>query len=224
MKPTIAVLGGTGQEGRGLALRWAHAGYPVIIGSRDAERAKAAAIAMLQQVPASSVTGADNRSAVARCEIAVLTVPYAAHRPTLESVKDALQGKLLIDVTVPLMPPKVARVQLPPEDSAAVAAQALLGPGVRVVSAFQNVSAHLLETLGAPVDCDVLVCGDDKDARSVAVELAHAAGMRGIHGGVLANSTAAEALTSVLIFINGRYKIKTSGIRFTGIPDEPEAS
>jgi 8-hydroxy-5-deazaflavin:NADPH oxidoreductase len=223
MKPTIAVLGGTGQEGKGLALRWAHAGYPVIIGSRDAERAMASAAAMLQQIPGSAVTGADNRSAVQRCEIAVLTVPYAAHRSTLESVKNVLQGKLLIDVTVPLVPPKVARVQLPPEDSAAMAAQALLGPGVRVVSAFQNVSAHLLETLGASVDCDVLVCGDDKDARGVAVELARAAGMRGIHGGALANSTAAEALTSVLIFINGRYKIKTSGIRFTGIPDEPEA-
>jgi 8-hydroxy-5-deazaflavin:NADPH oxidoreductase len=223
MKSTIAVLGGTGQEGRGLALRWAYAGYPVIIGSRDAERAKATASAMLQHVPAANLSGADNRSAVERCNIAVLTVPYAAHRSTLESVKDMLQGKVLVDVTVPLIPPKVARVQLPPEDSAAMAAQALLGPGVKVVSAFQNVSAHLLETIGAPVDCDVLVCGDDKDARGIAVDLARAAGMRGIHGGALANSVAAEALTSVLIFINGRYKIKTSGIRFTGIPDDAAA-
>ena len=122
------------------------------------------------------------------------------------------------------MPPKVARVQLPPETSAAMAAQVFLGPEVRVVSAFQNVSAHLLETVGSPVDCDVLVCGDDKEARNVVVALAGAAGMRGIHGGVLANSVAAEALTSVLIFINGRYKTKAAGIRFTGIADVPSST
>jgi len=154
----------------------------------------------------------------------VLTVPYVAHRATLEAVRDALSGKILVDVTVPLLPPKVSRVQLPPEDSAAVAAQAILGPDVKVVSAFQNVSAHFLETVEGLVDCDVLVCGDDKDARESVVALARAAGMRGIHGGVLANSTAAEALTSVLIFLNGRYKIKSSGIRFTGIPDDPAAT
>jgi len=118
----------------------------------------------------------------------------------------------------------VSRVQLPPEDSAAVAAQAILGPDVKVVSAFQNVSAHFLETVEGFVDCDVLVCGDDKDARESVVALARAAGMRGVHGGVLANSTAAEALTSVLIFLNGRYKIKSSGIRFTGIPDDSTAT
>jgi len=220
MKPTICVLGGTGQEGKGLALRWAHAGYPVIIGSRDASRAQATAAAIRSTGVGGPVTGLGNRAAAEGCDIAVLTVPYAAHRLTLESVKDAVSGKILIDVTVPLMPPKVARVQLPPEDSAAVAAQELLGPDVKVVSAFQNVSAHLLEHLGTTIDCDVLICGDDKDARHVVLELARAAGMRGIHGGSLANSTAAEALTSVLIFINGRYKVNASGIRFTGIPDD----
>jgi NADPH-dependent F420 reductase len=221
MQPTIGVLGGTGSEGKGLAVRWAHAGYPVVIGSRDAERARAAAAEIAARLPKASITGGDNRAAAEQCDIAVLTVPYAAHRATLESVKPALGGKILVDVTVPLMPPRVARVQLPPEDSAAVAAQALLGPEVRVISAFQNVSAHLLEALDGSVDCDVLICGDDKDARETVAALARAAGMRGIHGGSLANSVAAEALTSVLIFINGRYKIKTSGIRFTGIPDEP---
>jgi 8-hydroxy-5-deazaflavin:NADPH oxidoreductase len=223
MKPTIAVLGGTGQEGSGLALRWAHAGYPVVIGSRDAPRAEAKAAEIRQRLSGGSVEGCDNRRAAERGEIVVLTVPYAAHRPTLETVKDVLAGKLLVDVTVPLMPPQVARVQLPPEGSAAVAAQRLLGAGVKVVSAFQNVSSHLLEDLAASVDCDVLVCGDDKEARAAVVALAEAAGMRGIHGGALANSAAAEALTSVLIFINRRYGLKSSGIRFTGLPEDAEA-
>ncbi len=224
MKATIAVLGGTGHEGKGLALRWAAAGHPVIIGSRDARRAHGAAEALVQQMPGSSVTGSDNPTAAERCDIAVLTVPYAAHRETLAGVRHALRHKILVDVTVPLVPPKLARVQLPPETSAAMAAQALLGPEVRVVSAFQNVSAHLLESAGTPVDCDVLVCGDDKEAREIIVALAGAAGMRGIHGGVLANSVAAEALTSVLIFINGRYKTRAAGIRFTGIPDDPSSA
>jgi 8-hydroxy-5-deazaflavin:NADPH oxidoreductase len=223
MKPTIAVLGGTGQEGSGLALRWAHAGYPVVIGSRDAPRAEAKAAEIRERLGGGSVEGCDNRRAAERGEIVVLTVPYAAHRPTLEAVKDALAGKLLVDVTVPLMPPQVARVQLPPEGSAAVAAQRLLGAAVKVVSAFQNVSSHLLEDLAATVDCDVLVCGDDKEARAAVVALAAAAGMRGIHGGALANSAAAEALTSVLIFINRRYGLKSSGIRFTGLPEDAEA-
>jgi NADPH-dependent F420 reductase len=220
MKPTIAVLGGTGQEGRGLALRWAHAGYPVVIGSREAPRAAAMAGDIRRRIGGGSIEGCDNRRAAERGDIVVLTVPYAAHRATLESVKDALAGKILVDVTVPLVPPHVARVQLPPEDSAAVAAQRLLGPTVKVVSAFQNVSAHLIETPAMPVDCDVLICGDDKEARAAVVALAQAAGMRGIHGGALANSVAAEALTSVLIFINRRYGLKTSGIRFTGLPEE----
>jgi 8-hydroxy-5-deazaflavin:NADPH oxidoreductase len=223
MKPTIAVLGGTGQEGSGLALRWAHAGYPVVIGSRDAPRAEAKAAEIRERLGGGAVEGGDNRRAAERGEIVVLTVPYAAHRATLEQVKDALAGKLLVDVTVPLMPPQVARVQLPPEGSAAVAAQRLLGAAVKVVSAFQNVSAHLLEDVAATVDCDVLVCGDDKEARAAVVALAEAAGMRGIHGGALANSAAAEALTSVLIFINRRYGLKSSGIRFTGLPDDAEA-
>jgi len=223
MKPTIAVLGGTGQEGRGLALRWSHAGYPVVLGSRDSARAGAAAAEIRRRVAGASVEGCDNGAAAARGAIVVLTVPYAAHRATLEAAKSALAGKILVDVTVPLMPPQVARVQLPPEGSAAVATQRLLGAEVKVVSAFQNVSAHLLEDPTAPVDCDVLVCGDDKDARAEVVALAQAAGMRGIHGGALANSAAAEALTSVLIYINRRYGLKTSGIRFTGLPEEVEA-
>ena len=154
---------------------------------------------------------------MAAAEICVLTVPFAAQMPTAADLKDRLQGKILIDVTVPLVPPKVARVQLPPTDSCVVALQAMLGTGVRVVSAFQNVSAHKLKDLQARIDCDVLVTGDDKDARRVAIELAQAAGLRGIDAGPLANSVVAESLTSVLIHINRTYKIPDAGIRITGL-------
>ena len=215
----LAVLGGTGQQGGALALRWARAGHEVVIGSREAARAEAKARDIIARVPGARVSGRDMAGAAAAAEIVVLSVPYAVHAATLAAIKDAVQGKIVIDVTVPLTPPRVARVQLPPEGSAAVAAQAALGPGVKLVSAFQNVAAHLLEADG-PVDCDVLVCGDDKESREEVVALARAAGMRAFHAGSLANSAAAEALTSVLIFMNGRYRT-TAGIRLTGLPDEP---
>ncbi|MEL0113767.1 MAG: hypothetical protein VW835_18690, partial [Rickettsiales bacterium] len=152
----------------------------------------------------------------------VLTVPYAAQRPTLEALRDALQGKILIDVTVPLVPPKVMRVQMPPEGSAAKIAQDLLGDGVRVVSAFQNVSAEHLADREHAIDCDVLIAGDDPAARAEAVALADAAGLRGIEAGPLDNAAAAEALTSLLIWMNRRYKSPGTGIRITGIPEESD--
>jgi 8-hydroxy-5-deazaflavin:NADPH oxidoreductase len=216
---TLAVLGGTGQQGGALALRWARAGYPIVIGSRAAARAAAKADELRALVPGAAISGLDMAGAAREGEIVVLSVPYAAHGATLEAVKDCVQGKIVVDVTVPLVPPRVARVQLPPEGAAAVAAQLALGPGVRVVSAFQNVAAHLLEGAGE-IPCDVLVCGDDKDARAAIVTLARAGGMRAFHAGALANSAASEALTSVLIFLNGRYHT-TSGIRLTGLPDDP---
>ncbi len=218
-KATVAVLGGSGAEGSGLALRIAHAGHPVIIGSRDAARAAQAAREIAGQSNGARVSGTDNLSAARQADLAILTVPWSAQLSTLESVKDALSGKILVDVTVPLVPPKVNKVQLPPEQSAAVAAQNLLGDKVRVVSAFQNVSAHQLRHLDREVNCDVLVCGDDKDAREMVVQLAKDAGMRAFHAGSLANSAASEALTSVLIFLNQRYKSPGSGIRITGLPD-----
>ena len=215
----VAVLGGTGQQGGALALRWARAGHEVVIGSREAARAEAKARDIVARVPGARVSGSDLAGAAAAAQIVVLSVPYAVHAATLAAIRDAVQGKLVVDVTVPLTPPRVARVQLPPEGSAAVAAQMALGANVKVVSAFQNVAAHLLEADG-PVECDVLVCGDDKDARAEVVALARAAGMRAYHAGSLANSAASEALTSVLIFLNGRYRT-TAGIRLTGLPDEP---
>ncbi|HUH36410.1 MAG TPA: NADPH-dependent F420 reductase [Spongiibacteraceae bacterium] len=221
--PTLAILGGTGDLGTGLARRWAQAGYAVVIGSRTLDKAQAA-VEDLQKVMAERGAGAvnvramDNLAAAQAADIVVITVPFSHQAATLTLVRDALQGKILIDVTVPLVPPKVARVQLPEQGSAGQIAQALLGEGVQVVSAFQNVAAHHLQE-GNNLDCDVLVCGDSKDARSAVITLVEAAGMRGFHAGSIANSAAAEALTSVLIFINKQYKCH-AGIRITGLPDE----
>jgi 8-hydroxy-5-deazaflavin:NADPH oxidoreductase len=182
------------------------------------ERAQATAAEINGRIGAERASGADNLAAAQAGEIAVLAVPYAAQLATLTEVKAALAGKILIDVTVPLMPPQVGRVQLPDGGSAAVKAQAMLGEGVRVVSAFQNVSAEHLKVLGHAIDCDVLVCGDDREARTTVIALARDAGMRAFHAGPLCNSAVAEALTSVLITINRQYKIKDSGIRITGLP------
>jgi NADPH-dependent F420 reductase len=218
-RQTIAVLGGTGHEGAGLAARWAKAGYRVVIGSRDADRAAQAA-ADLAQASGGDVSGAANRDAAAAGDIVVLAVPYAGQRALAQEVRGQIEGKILIDVTVPLVPPKVARVQLPEGGSAVEALQRELGEGVKVVSAFQNVSAHQLSALDQPVDCDVLVAGDDIEARETVCQLAKAIGITAWHAGPLANSAAAEALTSVLIAINKRYKVANgAGIRITGIPD-----
>jgi NADPH-dependent F420 reductase len=217
---TIAILGGTGQEGSGLALRWAKAGHRVILGSRDAQKAAAAASAMKGALGAANVSGRSNRDAALAADIVVLTVPFAAQRSMVEEVREALNGKILIDTTVPLMPPKVARVQLPSDGSAVAAIQKLLGESVRVVSAFQNVSAHHLKDLSHNVDCDVLICGDDPAAREIVVGLAADIGLRGIHAGPIVNSVAAEALTSILIAMNMRYKVPGTGIRITGLPAE----
>ena len=215
----IAVLGGTGKEGSGLAYRWALKGHAVMLGSRDAAKAIVAASELNALLGGkATVQGAANVHAASGAEIIVLAVPYAAQKPTALDVKDALNGKILIDVTVPLAPPKVDRVQLPNGESAVLALQRVLGEGVKVVSAFQNVSATHLKDAAHTVDCDVLVCGDDAGAREVVIGLAHDAGMRAWHAGVLANSIAAEALTSVLIAINKRYKVAGSGIRITGLP------
>lgn len=215
---TISVLGGTGKEGKGLAYRWAKAGYRIIIGSRSLEKAQAAA-AELQTLLGGQgeVTGMVNVEAAAASDLAVLTVPFAAHVDTLMSVKDALAGKILVDVTVPLAPPKVTKVQLPAAGSAAQEAQQTLGPTVQVVSAFQNISyEHLLHD--ETVTCDVLVCGGDKSARQVVLGLVKAAGLTGWDAGPIENSVVAEGLTSILIGINKQFGIQNAGIQITGVP------
>ena len=214
----IAVLGGTGQQGGALALRWARAGYAIIIGSREAARAAARAQELSARVPGAAISGRDMAGAARDGDIVVLSVPYAAHAATLAAIREAVQGKIVVDVTVPLVPPRVARVQLPARGRGRGRGAGGAGARRQVVSAFQNVAAHLLEGEGE-IPCDVLVCGDDKEARGEVVALARAAGLRAFHAGSLANSAAAEALTSVLIFLNGRYHT-TSGIRLTGLPED----
>ncbi|MEM7017479.1 MAG: NADPH-dependent F420 reductase [Pseudomonadota bacterium] len=219
-KPLIGVVGGSGDLGSGLAWRWAKAGYPIVIGSRMADKGERVAAEMVEQLGGDvQITGSDNAGAAAQAEIVVLTVPYENHRPMLEGIVSGLKGKILVDVTVPLRPPKVGRVQLPEAGCAAQEAQDFLGEDVRVVAAFQNVGAeHLKED--HKIDCDVLVSGDNVEAREQVIALVEATGMKGWHAGPVANSAAAEALTSILIQINRRYKIAGSGIRITGTPGE----
>ena len=218
---TIAVLGGTGKEGKGLVYRWAKAGYKVSIGSRTADKAQAAAKEVLDMLGgAALIEGMDNIEAARKADIVALTVPYSAHRATLESVKDVLQGKLFIDVTVPLVPPKVAKVQMPAAGSAAQEAKEILGESVQVASAFQNIShEHLLE--GGDVECDVLVTGTSPDTRAEVLKLVEAAGLTGWDAGPLENSVVIEGLTSVLIGINKKYGSTHAGIKITGASKNP---
>jgi len=218
-KPVIAILGGTGALGTGLARRWAQAGYPIVIGSRTQEKAEEAVVELkkiMQErgIQDIQVTAADNVSAAKQGAIVAMTVPYDHHASTLTAVKTELEGKILIDVTVPLRPPKVGTVQLPAAGSAGQEAQNLLGDSVKVVSAFQNVAAHHLQE-GQGIECDVLVAGNDADARAQVVTLVEAAGMRGFSIGPINNAAAAEALTSILIQINRQFKCH-AGIRITG--------
>jgi NADPH-dependent F420 reductase len=213
---TIAILGGTGDLGSGLAKCWLAAGYDVVIGSRSAEKAQAFAKEL-----GGSARGESNLASAKAAEIVVVAVPFSNHEATLREIRDAVQGKIVVDAVVPLVPPKVSTVQLPAEGSAAQIAQNLLGEGVRVVSAFHNVGAAKLHA-GGRVDCDVLVFGNDKEARETVITLAQKVATGGVDGGVLANSAAAEALTSVLIGINRRYKVPGAGIRITGLPATPQ--
>lgn len=213
---TIAILGGTGKEGKGLAYRWAKAGYKVLIGSRSAEKGVHAASEVMERLEgATSIVGMDNLQAAQQANIIVLTVPYAAHKATLETVKDAVQGKLFIDVTVPLVPPKVTKVQMPSDGSAAQEAKAILGDDVQVVAAFQNISHEHLMT-DKDIDCDVLVTGSSKAARTEALTLVEAAGMTGWDAGPIENSVVVEGMTSVLININKQYGSTHAGIKITG--------
>lgn len=214
---SIAILGGTGKEGSALAKRWALHGYKVIIGSREKAKAETAAAEMNAELGSDYLTGMANEDAAKAAEIIVLSVPYSAHKPTLESVKPHLTGKLLVDLTVPLQPPAVRTVYIPEGKSACLEAQALLGSDVKVVGAFQNVSAEKLKDVDAAVDCDVFVCGDDAEAKEDTMALVRAAGLRGVDAGPLANAIAAEALTPVLLYINKKYGVKGAGIRITGV-------
>jgi NADPH-dependent F420 reductase len=216
----IAVLGGTGAEGGGLAFRWAVAGHQVVIGSRAAEKAISAADELAQKLPtncAGTLSGADNLSAAQNADLVVLSVPFSAQTSTLDSVRPALQDKLLLSVVVPMGEKPAVVHKLPEGLSAAELAQQQLGDSVRVIAAFQNISAHHLMDLSHSIDCDVLICGEKKTDKDQVAELCAQAGMRGVNAGGLQNASVAEGLTNVLIGINIRHKIKNAGIRITGI-------
>lgn len=210
MSSTIAVIGGTGNLGSAIAWRLARAGHAVIIGSRTAESAAAKANEL-----GHGLTGLSNADAARAADVVFVTVPFAAQASTLKDIKPHVAGKIVVDTTVPLVPPKVMRVQLPPEGSAAAKAESILGEGIRVVAGFHNVAAHKLAQ-DIDVDCDILIFGDEKGARAEIVALADEIGLRGVHGGALVNAAAAEALTSLLIFINKNYQVDGAGIRITG--------
>jgi 8-hydroxy-5-deazaflavin:NADPH oxidoreductase len=214
-KETIAILGGTGDLGTGLAIRWSKAGHKIVIGSRTLEKAQTAVDALHKISPDTPAVAMENLDAAAAGDIVVLTVPAEHQISTLDYVKDHLQGKILIDVTVPLVPPKVGTVQLPAEGSAGKRAQDFLGEDVMVVTAYQNIAAHLLQQ-DVEIECDVLVSGNKKAAREKVIELSKAAGMTAWHAGPIANSAAAEALTSILIQINRSGIVSHSGIKIIG--------
>ena len=214
-KESIAILGGTGDLGTGLAIRWSRAGHEIVIGSRTLEKAKTA-VANLQRIsPETPARAMKNADAAAAGDIVVLTVPAEHQISTLETVRAGLKGKILIDVSVPLVPPRVGTVQLPQAGSAGKRAQDFLGDGVMVVSAFQNIAAHLLQQ-DIHIECDVLVAGNKRAARDKVIALAAQAGLTGWHAGPIDNAAAAEALTSILIQINRRHHISHSGIKIVG--------
>jgi NADPH-dependent F420 reductase len=214
---SYSIIGGTGDLGAALARRLATLGKELWIGSRDPAKAEASAAALQAEFPKARIGGLGVADAAARADVCFLTVPYAAQAGTLEQIRAGVQGKILVDATVPLKPPAVGRVQLPAAGSAVVEGAAILGEGVRVVSALQNVGAEKLAS-GGDIDADVLVAGDDAAAVEEVRTLLTEIGLRSWHVGPLANSAAAEALTSVLIQLNRRYKMGQAGIRITGKP------
>lgn len=213
----IAIVGGTGKEGKGLAYRWANAGYQVIIGSRQLEKAQAAVNDLLPRIQKpENLCGKINLDAAKMADLIVMTVPFAAHRETLIGLIPAAQGKVFVDVTVPLVPPRVTKVQMPPAGSAAQEAQLILGEGVQVVGAFQNISYEKLLD-DEPIECDVLVVGSTKVARYQVLKLVEAAGLTGWDAGPLENSVVVEGMTSILIGLNKQYSVQSAGIKITGI-------
>lgn len=214
-KSVIAILGGTGKEGPGLALRWAHAGYPIIIGSRMAEKAENTAAELNNRLGIHTIRGLENSDAAQAADICVLTVVQSAHQAAVSGLKEALQGKILVDATARVD----FRAPAPPQPPAAARlAQEILGAGVRVVAAFQNVPAHTLKKdLDKRIDTDVLVCADDQEAAAEVIELAEAGGMKAYYAGGLDNALIVEGLTALLISVNKYYGVKTASIGLTGV-------
>lgn len=214
----IAILGGTGEQGPGLALRWALAGDEVIIGSRQKEKGERVAAELNAELGRDLLRGTDNAAAAAAADVVFITVPYSAHVKTLETVREQVQGKIFVDVSVPLDPDNARRVVMPKAGSATEEAKQILGDGVQVVCALQNISAHLLRDVKATIDCDVLLCGD-KDARPVVAELVRKLGINPIDVGPLAAASLIEPITALLIRLNIKNKVHSAGIRITGLSE-----
>jgi NADPH-dependent F420 reductase len=215
---TVAVIGGTGAEGSGLAMRWVRSGYRVVIGSRSPEKAQARTKELNEQLGESGfLTGDGNLQAAKEGDLVVLAVPYEAQREILESIRSALEGKILINVGVPINPDRPSQVRVPECGSASLEAQEQLGASVRVVSAFQNISAEYMNDPERPIDCDVLVCGDDAEAKVATMQLAESSGLVAYDAGPLRNSVVVEGLTAILLGINKRYHARLAGIRITGV-------
>jgi NADPH-dependent F420 reductase len=217
----IGIVGGTGNEGRGMSLRWARSGHDVFIGSREPEKARALATELNAQLGGSShpvrvIRGGDNSAAVRASELVVLSVPYAAHTSTLQALKEDLAGRILVDITVPLQPPKVTAVTLPAGQAAALEAQQLLGEATPVVAALHHVSAVHLRDLEHDLDCDVLACSDNKAALEKALGVIRDLGVRAFDAGSLRNAIALESLTPILLHLNRSQKGRSVGLRITG--------
>jgi len=216
MRPVIAIIGGTGKEGPGLAMRWAAAGYNIIIGSRQQEKAQATADTLNKQLGLDTIQAMENTLAVQQADICVLTVEQSAHHQALQGLVGFLDGKILVDATARVL---FQNPEPPPSPAAARYAQDLCGSGVKVVAAFQNVPAHVLKkSLHESIQTDVLVCSDDLEAASAVIELAKAGGMQAYYAGGLDNAVVVEGLTALLISINKHYGIRTASISITGVP------
>ncbi|MFQ6090694.1 MAG: NADPH-dependent F420 reductase [Candidatus Bipolaricaulia bacterium] len=219
----IAIIGGTGRQGFGLALRLVQSGAEVIIGSRNEKKARRRAQELverfnLQEAQAEeSVSGLANRAAAKEADIVFMTVPYPAGKEIARSLKDVLKGKVLVDSSVPLKSFKPPEVEMPPEGSAAEEIQALLGDEVKVVGAFKTISAHALSNLEHRITSDVLICGDDQEAKDGVREICEGLGLRAFDAGGLRSARAIERLSALLIGLNQRYKRKAIGIRLTGV-------
>ncbi len=217
---TLAIIGGTGKEGNALAARFAQAGVPVLIGSRDQLKAENAATALNARIGRANVEGYANREAASRADVILLSVPYDGMRPILQDLRGAAQGKIVINIASSLDPERKSRVKLPPAGSVTAEVQQFFGETARVVAAFQNISPEKLESVETKIDSDVLVCGGDKEARAVVIDLVKRIGADAFDAGVLANAVAVEALTAVLIAVNIKYKVRGAGMRLVGVPRE----